>query len=113
MLNHGKKLITKDSVTIVVLLILAGVTITYALSNNGLFTKAQVLDILISFAQSIYPEEFNSSKELCPEDFMDAPLCKAQELGLENEFNKAVEVYSNASESFLDNYKPECLYYII
>ena len=28
-------------VTIVVLLILAGVTITYALSNNGLFTKAQ------------------------------------------------------------------------
>ena len=28
-------------VTIVVLLILAGVTITYALGNNGLFTKAQ------------------------------------------------------------------------
>ena len=28
-------------VTIVVLLILAGVTITYALSNNGIFTKAQ------------------------------------------------------------------------
>ena len=28
-------------VTIVVLLILAGVTITYALSNNGIFTKAK------------------------------------------------------------------------
>ena len=28
-------------VTIVVLLILAGVTITYALGNNGLFTNAQ------------------------------------------------------------------------
>ena len=28
-------------VTIVVLLILAGVTITYAFSNNGIFTKAQ------------------------------------------------------------------------
>ena len=77
--------------------------------TDKLFTKAQVLDVLISFAQSICPEEFNSSKELCPEDFMDAPLCKAQELGLKDEFNKAVEVYSNASESFLNNYKPEHL----
>ena len=77
--------------------------------TDRLFTKAQVLDILISFAQSIHPEEFNSSKETCIEDFMDAPWCKAQELGLKNEFNKAVEVYSNASESFLGNYKPEYL----
>ena len=79
------------------------------INTDRLFTKAQVLDVLISFAQSVYPEEFNSSKELCPEDFMDAPICKAQELKLENEFNKAVEIYANASESFLNNYKPEYL----
>lgn len=36
--------------------------------------KLKVLDVLVSFAQSMYPEEFNSSEELTPEDFMDAPL---------------------------------------
>ena len=79
------------------------------INTDRLFTKAQVLDVLVSFAQSMYPEEFNSSEELTPEDFMDAPICKAQELKLEDEFNKAVEIYSNASEMFLSNYKPEDL----
>lgn len=79
------------------------------LNTDRLFTKAQVLDILISFDQSVNPENFSSSEELCPEDFADAALCKAQELKLENEFNKAVETYSKASEHFLNNYTPESL----
>lgn len=79
------------------------------LNTDRLFTKAQVLDVLVSFAQSMYPEEFNSSEELTPEDFMDAAICKAQELKLEEEFNKAVETYSKASEHFLNNYTPESL----
>lgn len=54
-------------VTIVVLLILAGVTITYALSNNGLFTKAQETAMVseqatirdaVSSAQSEHMMEF-------------------------------------------------------
>ena len=79
------------------------------LNTDRLFTKAQVLDVLVSFAQSMYPEEFNSSKELTPEDFMDAPLCKADELSLTDEFEKAIKIYSNASEDFINNYKPENL----
>ena len=54
-------------VTIVVLLILAGVTITYALSNNGLFTKAKETAMVseqatirdaVSSAQSEHMMEF-------------------------------------------------------
>ena len=73
------------------------------LNTDRLFTKAQVLDILVVFDQSVNPENFSSSEELCPEDFVDAALCKAQELKLEEEFNKAVEVYSKASEYFLNS----------
>ena len=79
------------------------------INTDRLFTKAQVLDILVAFDQSVNPENFSSSEELCPEDFADAALCKAQELKLEEEFNKAIETYSKASEHFLNNYTPESL----
>lgn len=79
------------------------------LNTDRLFTKAQVLDILVSFDQSINPENFNSSEELTPEDFMDAAICKAQELKLEEEFVKAIKIYSKASKYFLNNYTPESL----
>lgn len=79
------------------------------LNTDKLFTKAQILDILISFAQSMYPKEFNSSKELEPEDFLDVPIYKAKELSLIKEFEKAVEIYKHASKTFLQNYKPENL----
>lgn len=79
--------------------------IVVPIGSDRLFTKAEILDVLISFAQSMYPEDFNSSKELSTYDFLDAPICKASQLGLEKEFNIAVEKYANGSDEFFNNYK--------
>ena len=79
------------------------------LNTERLFTKAEILDVLISFAQSMCPKEFNSSKELYPEDFNDVPVCKAIQLKLKDEFDKAVKIYANADDMFLKNYTPNSL----
>lgn len=50
-------------VTIVVLLILAGVTIIYALSNNGIFTKAQEAGMV--FEQATIREAVSSAQAEC------------------------------------------------
>ena len=74
-----------------------------------MFTKIQVLDILLAFEQSVNPENFNSSENLCHEDFTDAAICKADELNLREEFIKIYNKYSNLSEIEICNYKPEDL----
>jgi hypothetical protein len=71
------------------------------ISTDRLFTKAQMLDVLVSFDQSLNPEEYSSSKELGSEDFMDAALCKALVLDLEKEFNIAKIAYANGSGGFI------------
>ena len=57
-------------VTIVVLLILAGVTITYALSNNGIFTKAQ--DTAKVSEQATIRDAVSSAQAECMMEFYDA-----------------------------------------
>ena len=57
-------------VTIVVLLILAGVTITYALSNNGLFTKAQ--ETAMVSEQATIRDAVSSAQAECMMEYYDA-----------------------------------------
>lgn len=52
------------------------------------FSLEEMLDVLVSFDQSINPNEYNTSKGLSPEDFLDAALCKASKLGIKDEFIK-------------------------
>lgn len=59
-------------VTIVVLLILAGVTITYALSNNGLFTKAQ--ETAKVSEQATIRDAVSNAQAECMMEFYDASV---------------------------------------
>lgn len=58
-------------VTIVVLLILAGVTITYALSNNGILTKAQEAG-MVSEQATIRDAVSSAQAECMMEEYYDA-----------------------------------------
>ncbi len=57
-------------VTIVVLLILAGVTITYALSNNGIFKKAQEAGMVSE--QATIRDAVSSAQAECMMEYYDA-----------------------------------------
>ena len=57
-------------VTIVVLLILAGVTVTYALSNNGIFAKAQ--DTAKVSEQATIRDAVSSAQAECMMEYYDA-----------------------------------------
>ncbi len=57
-------------VTIVVLLILAGVTITYALSNNGILTKAQEAGMVSE--QATIRDAVSSAQAECMMEYYDA-----------------------------------------
>ena len=61
--------------------------------DNETFTKEQVLDILIAMDMAINPETYPSSHGLGTEDFLDAALSKASQLGIKDEFKKASEDY--------------------
>ena len=54
------------------------------------FTKQQMLDILVSWQQTLTPEFFPESKDLITEDFCDAVYAAAQELGILDEYKKAL-----------------------
>lgn len=55
------------------------------------YSEEQILDLLLSMQIAITPEMFKSSKNLSPEDFPDLPACKADELGLNEKFEKMIE----------------------
>lgn len=57
------------------------------LDTDELFTKHQVLDLLLSMDMSLNPEIYETSKDLGTEYFCDLALCKADELNLKEEFN--------------------------
>lgn len=68
-------------VTIVVLLILAGVTITYALSNNGIFAKAQEAGMVSE--QATIRDAVSSAQAECMMEYYDAsktPKTEAKDL---------------------------------
>lgn len=57
------------------------------------FTLDQVLNILKDWDQTLNPDDYPETKEagLGTEDFSDAALCKAQELGIESEYTLYIE----------------------
>ena len=57
-------------ITIIVLLILAGVTITYALSNNGIFAKAQEAGMVSE--QATIRDAVSSAQAECMMEYYDA-----------------------------------------
>ena len=59
-----------------------------------MFSLEEMIDVLVAFDQALYPEWYNTSKGLTPEDFSDAALCKASELGIKDEFIKESEEYA-------------------
>ncbi len=59
------------------------------------FTLEQVLDLITSMAQAINPRDFKSSETLDTIDFFDLPICKAQQLGIENEFREYLKKDKN------------------
>ena len=59
--------------------------------TTRLFTKQQVLDLILSVDIAINPESYESSKDLGTEDFCDLAICKADEYGLLEKFNKLRE----------------------
>ena len=61
------------------------------LHTNRLFTEQQVLDLILSMDIAINPETYKSSKNLGTEDFCDLAICKADEYGLSEKFNKLRE----------------------
>lgn len=70
------------------------------LSSEKTFTQKQVFDLLLSMQQALTPFIFTNSKELDTIDFADLPICKAQELGIEEEYKE----WANAQEDFLEKY---------
>jgi hypothetical protein len=64
------------------------------------FTLEQVLDLLCSMEQAISPDLFTSSQGLDTFDFLDLPLCKAQELEIEDEFKTYMNTNPNFNESY-------------
>lgn len=63
--------------------------------TTRLFTEQQVLDLILSMDIAINPETYESSKHLGTEDFCDLAICKANEYGLEEKFNKLREPLIN------------------
>ena len=61
------------------------------LHTTRLFTEQQVLDLILSMDIAINPETYKSSKHLGTEDFCDLAICKADEYGLSEKFNKLRE----------------------
>ena len=45
------------------------------------FTYEQVCNLFVCWQQTLDPQGFPTSRDLEPEDFGDAPLCAAMELG--------------------------------
>ena len=68
------------------------------LNTNRLFTEQQVLDLILSMDKAINPEMYESSKNLGTEDFCDLAICKANEYGLEEKFNKLREPLINKED---------------
>jgi len=58
-------------------------------NTEKIYTKEQMLKVLIDWDQSLTPENYPDSNSLSSIDFSDAALCEAQELGLEKEFIEA------------------------
>ncbi len=52
------------------------------------YTKEQVLDLIFSMDMAINPENYESSKNLTPEDFLDLATSKADKLGLRKELDE-------------------------
>jgi len=66
------------------------------------FTEEQVFDLLLSMQQGICPKMFSGdSQELESFDFLDLPLCKAQELGIAKEYIS----WANKKDYLLDKYE--------
>ena len=65
------------------------------LHTTRLFTEQQVLDLILSMDIAINPETYKSSKHLGTEDFCDLAICKANEYGLSEKFNKLRESLLN------------------
>ena len=57
------------------------------IDTDRLFTKSQVLDILVSFDQSHNPECYETSKELMDMDFYDAAFSYAEFLNIAEDFS--------------------------
>jgi len=79
------------------------------LETDRLFTKIQVIDLLVAFDQCVNPESYSSSKEMDSSDFFDGAWGKASSLGLKEEFEKAQEIYANLDEDGISNYSIEDL----
>ena len=65
------------------------------LHTTRLFTEQQVLDLILSMDIAINPETYEASKHLGTEDFCDLAICKADEYGLTEKFNKLREPLIN------------------
>lgn len=58
----------------------------------GMDVMKTILDLIYSMDMSLNPEQYESSKNLTPEDYMDLALCKAQTLGLDKELKEYREL---------------------
>jgi hypothetical protein len=58
--------------------------------DTPVYTQEQVINILVSWQQTLSPEAFETSKGLDTIDFLDAPTRTAQQLCIEKEFEKAL-----------------------
>ena len=79
-------------VTIVVLLILAGVTITYALSNNGIFAKAQEAGMVSE--QATIRDAVSSAQAECMMEYYDASKTTKTEISKDS----AVDSLNSSSD---------------
>lgn len=59
-----------------------------------MFTIQEMLDVLVAFDVAINPEEYTSAERLTPEYFMDAPICKAKQLRIEDLYKEASNRYA-------------------
>ena len=55
-------------------------------NTEKIYTKEQMLRVLIDWDQSLNPENYPESSTLSSADFFDAAICEAQELGIAEEF---------------------------
>lgn len=74
--------------------------LTKIIKMEKTFTLAQMLNVIESMQQGITPELFESSKNLGSEDFLDLPICKAIELGIEKEFIEHMNSNPNLKQKF-------------
>jgi len=70
------------------------------ITDGRVFTMTEVLNLISSIEQAIWPENFKSSIGLNTMDFGDLALSKAQEFGIEQEFKD----YMNADENYIGEY---------